>query len=566
MSDEPILLANRYRVERELGRGGMAKVYRGTDTVLGRPVAIKLLAAQYAEDADFVARFRREAQAAARLNHPNLVGVYDTGTDEGVHFIVMEYVEGRTLADFLEGGGRVAPGRAAEIGDLVLRALQAAHAQGVIHRDIKPANIMITSAGEVKVTDFGIARLSSGTETLAATSAVLGTASYLAPEQARSEPVDGRADLYALGCVLYEMVTGRPPFVGDSAVSVASKHVLEVPAPPSSLNRDVSPDLEAVILRALAKDPEDRYASADEMRRDLGRAMRGEPVAPPGPEVLATQGLSRTAATSGRGATAAAAVRRKRSWAQWLVLLLTAVGVIAGLFLLTRAIVGDRVSEIVVPSVLDLPLQEARDILEGKGLSVAPSLVEVVDTTREPGTVIEQDPAAGATVAEGTAVVLTVVVLPESVEVPVIAGLSETDAKAALRDLGFVVTDVVSEASETVPLGQAIGTDPAAGTALDYGATVTIRLSSGVGTVVVPDVRCQSFGTASSALRDAGLNPTISETTVGQNPLCPNTSRVASQDPLPGTEVDAGTTVILYGGSSEASPSPTSSPTVSPTP
>ncbi|MFM8999313.1 MAG: Stk1 family PASTA domain-containing Ser/Thr kinase [Actinomycetota bacterium] len=564
MSDEPILLANRYRVERELGRGGMAKVYRGTDTVLGRPVAIKLLATQYAEDADFVARFRREAQAAARLNHPNLVGVYDTGTDEGVHFIVMEYVEGRTLADFLEGGGRVAPGRAAEIADLVLRALQAAHAQGVIHRDIKPANIMITPAGEVKVTDFGIARLSSGTETLAATSAVLGTASYLAPEQARSEPVDGRADLYALGCVLYEMVTGRPPFTGDSAVSVASKHVLEIPEPPSALNRDVSADLEAVILRALAKDPQDRYATADEMRRDLGRAMRGEPVAAPGPEATATQVLPRGASAGGRGG--APAPRRKRSWAQTLVLLLTAVGAIAGLFLLTRAIVGDRVSQVVVPSVLDLQLTDARDILEGATLTVAPSIVEVVDTTREPGTVIEQDPAAGATVAEGTAVVLTVVVLPESVEVPEIVGLSETDAKAALREAGFVVGDVVSEASEVVPLGQAVGTDPSAGSPLAYGATVTLRMSSGVGTVVVPDVRCQSFGTASSALRDAGLNPTISETTVAQNPLCPNTSRVASQDPLPGTEVDAGTTVILYGGSTETSPSPTTSPTASPTP
>ena len=566
MSDEPILLANRYRVERELGRGGMAKVYRGTDTVLGRPVAIKLLAAQYAEDADFVARFRREAQAAARLNHPNLVGVYDTGTDEGVHFIVMEYVEGRTLADFLEGGGRVAPGRAAEIGDLVLRALQAAHAQGVIHRDIKPANIMITPGGEVKVTDFGIARLSSGTETLAATSAVLGTASYLSPEQARSEPVDGRTDLYALGCVLYEMVTGRPPFVGDSAVSVASKHVMDIPEPPSTFNRDVSPELEAVILRALAKDPEDRYAAADEMRRDLGRAMRGEAVTAPGPEAFASQGLPRGAATPGRGAAATGAPRRKRSWVQTLVLLLTAVGVIAGLFLLTRAIVGDRVSEVVVPSVLEVQLQDARSILEAKGLSVGPSIIEVVDTSREPGTVIEQDPAAGATVAEGAVVVLTVVVLPESVEVPVVSGLSETDAKAALRELGFVVGSVVSEASEDVPLGQAVGTDPTAGSPLDYGATVTLRMSSGVGTVVVPDVRCQSFGTASSTLRDAGLNPTISETTVAQNPLCPNTSRVASQDPLPGTEVDAGATVILYGGSSETSPPPTTSPTTSPTP
>ena len=261
MSQQPVVLAGRYRIEEELGRGGMARVYRGTDTVLGRPVAIKVLAPQFAEDADFVARFRREAQAAARLNHPNLVSVYDTGSDKGTHFIVMEFVDGRTLADFLSGGARVLPSRAIEIADLVLRALQAAHAQGVVHRDIKPANIMITTNGGVKVTDFGIARVSSSGETLAATSTVLGTASYLSPEQARSAVVDERADLYALGCVLYEMVTGRPPFTGDSAVSVASKHVLEMPVPPSRINPEVTRDLDAVILRALEKDPNDRYAS-----------------------------------------------------------------------------------------------------------------------------------------------------------------------------------------------------------------------------------------------------------------------------------------------------------------
>ena len=227
MSQQPVVLAGRYRIEEELGRGGMARVYRGTDTVLGRPVAIKVLAPQFAEDADFVARFRREAQAAARLNHPNLVSVYDTGSDKGTHFIVMEFVDGRTLADFLSGGARVLPSRAIEIADLVLRALQAAHAQGVVHRDIKPANIMITTNGGVKVTDFGIARVSSSGETLAATTAVLGTASYLSPEQAKSAIVDERADLYALGCVLYEMCTGRRAFPGedvtDTIVTVLSK-------------------------------------------------------------------------------------------------------------------------------------------------------------------------------------------------------------------------------------------------------------------------------------------------------------------------------------------------------
>jgi len=229
------MLGGRYRVGEELGRGGMAKVYRGEDTVLGRPVAIKILAPQYADDPNFVSRFRREAQAAARLSNQHVVSVFDTGSDDGVHYIVMEYVEGRTLADFLAGGGRIMPDRASEIAIDVCDALSAAHAQGVIHRDIKPGNIMITPSGEVKVTDFGIARVTSNAETVAQTAAVLGTASYLSPEQAQGQPVDGRSDLYSLGCVLYEMVSGRAPFLGDSAVAVASKHVLEQPTPPSRL-------------------------------------------------------------------------------------------------------------------------------------------------------------------------------------------------------------------------------------------------------------------------------------------------------------------------------------------
>ncbi|HEX7464153.1 MAG TPA: protein kinase, partial [Actinomycetota bacterium] len=244
------LLGGRYRVEEELGRGGMARVFRGTDTVLGRPVAIKILAPQFAEDANFVTRFRREAQAAARLNNPHVVGVYDTGSDDGVHFIVMEYVEAKTLADFLTGGSRIMPERAIELAESVCEALSVAHAAGIVHRDVKPANIMVARDGSVKVTDFGIARLTTSADTIAQTAAVLGTASYLSPEQAQGQPVDQRSDIYSLGAVLYEMVTGRPPFSGDTAVAVASKHVLEQPVPPSQLNPDVSPGLDAVIMKA----------------------------------------------------------------------------------------------------------------------------------------------------------------------------------------------------------------------------------------------------------------------------------------------------------------------------
>ena len=271
-------LGGRYRIERELGRGGMAKVFLGTDTVLGRTVAVKVLAPQYADDDSFVQRFRREAQAAASITHPNIVSVFDTGSDDGMHFIVMEYVEGRTLAEILAGGGRILPDRAIDIAIDVDRALEAAHARGVIHRDIKPGNIMLDPRGDVKVTDFGIARVTTTADTVAQTAAIMGTAAYLSPEQAQGLPNDGRSDIYSLGCVLYEMVTGRPPFLGDSPVAVASKQVLEQPVPPSRLNPDITADLDAVILRALAKNPANRYQSADEMRADLERAKRGLPV------------------------------------------------------------------------------------------------------------------------------------------------------------------------------------------------------------------------------------------------------------------------------------------------
>jgi serine/threonine-protein kinase len=252
-------------------------VYRGTDTVLNRTVAIKVLAPQYARDEAFVERFRREAQAAARLNHPNVVSVYDTGSDDPVHYIVMEYVPGRTLAEVLKHEGRLQPERAAEVAAQVAGALSFAHAAGIVHRDVKPANIMLTPSGEVKVMDFGIARAGAG-DSLTATATVLGTASYLSPEQAQGEPVDHRSDIYSLGVVLYEALTGSPPFQADSPVAVAYKHVREPPTHPTQIVPEIPPDLEAVVLKAMAKNPGNRYASAQEMREDLERYLAGRPV------------------------------------------------------------------------------------------------------------------------------------------------------------------------------------------------------------------------------------------------------------------------------------------------
>ncbi|HEV8421359.1 MAG TPA: Stk1 family PASTA domain-containing Ser/Thr kinase [Actinomycetota bacterium] len=345
------ILSNRYRVEDFLGQGGMARVHRGTDLVLDRTVAIKILAEHLTRDPQAVRRFRREAQAAAGLSHPGIVAVYDTGSDGTVHFIVMEYITGRTLADILDEGGALPSDRAIGIAGAVASALAHAHEKGIVHRDVKPGNIMLTPAGEVKVMDFGIARaVSSGTFT--STASVLGTATYFAPEQARGEPVDARTDLYALGVVLYEMLTGRPPFTADSPVAVAYKHVREEPLPPSRLNPGIGPALEAVVLMAMAKDRAARYQTAQELGRDLQR-VEGSGVAATAPatssarttQPVPVQGTAVLPPVTSPGALPPTHRPRKRTrWASWLVALGTvvAVGLISALVLsgLSRRPVG----------------------------------------------------------------------------------------------------------------------------------------------------------------------------------------------------------------------------------
>ncbi|HEV8683598.1 MAG TPA: protein kinase [Actinomycetota bacterium] len=274
----PEVLADRYEIDSVLGEGGMAKVFRGTDNVLGRTVAVKVLGSQFARDETSVTRFRREAQSAASLNHPNVVSVYDTGSDDGVHWIVMEYLEGRTLKEVIQEEGPLEPQRAAMIARDVALALATAHEKGLVHRDVKPANIMITPSGETKVMDFGIARAvtSTGDPTLTRTGFVMGTAAYLSPEQAEGKPVDARSDIYSLGCVVYQMLTARPPFDGDSPVVVAGKHLSEEPEPISRINPLVPREVEAVVARAMRKNPEERYQEAREMAGDLSHAATGE--------------------------------------------------------------------------------------------------------------------------------------------------------------------------------------------------------------------------------------------------------------------------------------------------
>ena len=566
--DQPVMLGGRYRVENELGRGGMAKVYRGQDTVLGRTVAIKILAPQYAEDQGFVQQFRREAQAAARISNQTIVSVFDTGSDDGVHFIVMEYVEGRTLADYLTGGGRIMPDRAIDIAIDVARALEAAHAQGVIHRDIKPGNIMLDGQGDVKVTDFGIARVTATAETVAQTAAVLGTASYLSPEQAQGQPVDVRSDIYSLGCVLFEMVTGRPPFPGDSPVTVASKHVLEQPTPPSQINQDVSPDLDAVILRALAKNPANRYQSATEMREDLERVKRGQPVEatpllPAGvgtTQVIHRDQPAQTAVLPPTGPPEEE--ERSRWWIPVLVtlLILGLLGIV--LFFLAQNLLEDEeppAQMVSVPNVVGDPRREAEQEIRDAGLEVGEIVPAPAEDhpDEEPGTVIEQNPAADQQVSEGTEVILTVVAQPELVAVPDIPeGSSFEEAQSILADAGLVAVPQ-DQANDTVEEGDVIGTEPPAGTDVEPESEVQVLISTGPGTVAVPEVRCQSFPSAQNELSNAGLNPVISDETVEINPACPLGNKVAAQDPAAGSDVEQGGTVTLFRGEESVPTGPT---------
>ena len=545
-------LGGRYRIERELGRGGMAKVFVGTDTVLGRTVAIKLLAPQFADDDGFVQRFRREAQAAARIGHPHIVSVFDTGSDDGVHYIVMEYVEGKTLADFLSGGGRIMPDRAIDIAENVLTALEAAHAQGVIHRDIKPGNIMLNPKGEVKVTDFGIARVTTTADTVAQTAAILGTASYLSPEQAQGQPVDGRSDIYSLGCVLYEMVSGRPPFLGDSPVAVASKQVLEQPIPPSTLNGDVTPELDAVILRALAKNPANRYQSAEEMRADLDRVRHGLPVeTTPLLAAGATQVLDRPTPQTTQVLPPSDRGRKRGAWVP-IAVTLALIGLLGLLlwFLAATFLSDDNQQagvQVAVPNVIGESRTDAEQTLEEAELvPVIERRVPATDDTQEPGTVVAQDPREGEEVERGSIVNLTIVAQPTTVVIPELQGSSLEDAQAALLELGLEPVGPEEEASDAVEEGAVTRTDPASGEEAEEGTQVTIFVSTGPGTVVVPDVTCQAFGSAQSDLRNAGLVPVRSGETRPENPLCPNGTKVAAQEPSGGTTAELGSEVFLF--------------------
>lgn len=543
------VLGGRYEIGAALGEGGMAKVFKGTDTVLGRTVAVKVLAPQFAKDKQFVDRFRREAQAAAALNHPNVVSVYDTGDQGTVHFIVMEYVEGATLAEMIARDGPLHPDRAIEISQAVGRALGAAHAAGVIHRDVKPGNIMLTKDGDVKVMDFGIARAVSS-DSVTQTATVLGTASYLSPEQAQGEMVDGRSDIYSLGCVLYEMLTGRAPFVGDTPVSVAYKHVNEPPIPPRTLNADVPPGLEQVVMKALAKNPANRFQSAEELVDDLARAAAGKTVqATPILDEARTQVITRPDETQvlggpepsyrGGGAGRAVAIT---------IAVLSVLG-IAGFFL-ARTLLSDAPT-VTMPSVIGSTEESAVQTLRGLGLRV-----DVNERFREDaplGLVFAQDPVEGTRLEEGDTVVISVSRGLRQVEVPSLIGQQQSDAGEVLEQSRLVLGATIPEASQE-PEETIIGQDPPAGERVDEGSSVNITVSSGPDLTSVPNVICQSREDAQAEIEERDL--VYQEVGSDFSEDCPFDT-IASQNPEAGTEVERGSTVdVVISEGPEPSPFP----------
>src|SRR3954452_15355594 len=420
----------RYELRRHIARGGMAEVYLAHDRLLDRPVALKMLFPELSVDRSFVERFRREAQAAANLTHPNIVSVYDWGEDENTYFIVMEYIEGQTLSSVLPNERTLLPARAAEIGAEVAGALEFAHRHGVIHRDVKPGNVLLTGDGAVKVTDFGIARAANVEENLTQTGAVMGTATYFSPEQAQGTTVDGRSDVYSLGVVLYELVTGRPPFAGDNPVTIAYKHVGETPVPPRQRNPAVPPGFEAIVMRAMAKDPDQRYQTAAELRADLLRFRQGRTVmAPPPP--AATQAVPVTTAQSryvadgttvipaATGAVATAGPPpRKNSNFLWVLLAMLAVLAVL-LFLLGRqlGVFGSSSSkQVTVPTVIGADAPTAESQLKAAGLQSKQVLEANKDT--EQGKVFDQDPKPDTKVDRNSIVTLHVSSAAARVPVP----------------------------------------------------------------------------------------------------------------------------------------------------
>jgi len=590
----------RYRLKEKIGSGGMADVFLADDLLLERQVAVKVLHSQFATDPAFIQRFRREAQAAANLNHPNIVSIYDWGNEGDLYYIVMEYVEGRSLKEILNTDGRILPERAAEIAAEICAALQFAHRQNLVHRDIKPHNIAITNMGQVKVMDFGIARAGAG-EGITQTGMVMGTPQYISPEQAQGLAVDGRSDIYSLGVVLYEMLTGKVPFDDPNPVTVAYKQVREDPLPPSLIDPEISPTLESIVMKALAKNPANRYQTAQEMKADLLRFLEGMPVS-------ATPVLPETTMVGAAAVPLSEGRSRGRKWiwvAAGAVILLVILGIVLALVLgggggtvevpnlegmtedqaretleslgLKVGDIGDHYIEdesqavgivisqdpewgtmlargeevsltvtrkLVMPDVVGMSRSQAEKALANMGITTVEITNTRVDDEDEVDKVLSQEPADGTLITPGTTVKLEVGVEDERVPVPNVVGMLQEDATQELEDAGFVV-EVEEEASSSVPEGRVIRQSPLPAQKVDPGSTVKIFVSTGPSKVEVPDVRGETEADARDELEGLGLTV---EVVYQDAPDPADVGKVMEQIPLPGVEVDPGYSVRIFVG------------------
>jgi serine/threonine-protein kinase len=575
---QPRLLGGRYELESVIGRGGMAEVYRARDLRLDRVVAVKTLRSDLARDPTFQARFRREAQSAASLNHPSVIAVYDTGEDmigdTPIPYIVMEYVDGSTLRDLLRENRALLPEKALEITDGILRALDYSHRGGIVHRDIKPANVMLTRQHEVKVMDFGIARaMADSAATMTQTAQVIGTAQYLSPEQARGERVDARSDIYSTGCVLYELLTGKPPFTGDSPVAIAYQHVREEPVPPSQVDPQIPQWADAIVLKAMAKEAEHRYQNATEFRQEIQRVLQGQPVAstaastmlmggaqPQGTQVMGAYppGPARTQVhrppddgyglppvrydddMPERGGTG-------RKAAVWVGLAVLFIGGAALIGWMLSGGGGEKNTQVAIPrSIVNVAQSDATAQLTKLGFQVGEPKTDYSDDIRK-GYVISSDPEPGTDAAKGTTVTLLVSKgkkPPTEIEVPTVTGQPYATAKKTLEAQGFDVQKR-AETSDTVPRGNVISTDPAGGSKAPKGANITVVVSNGPTNLQVPNLFNNSQRAACGKLKGLGLTCHVQK---GQPPgdrqVAPGF--VYDQQPTEGATVAPGDAVTIF--------------------
>lgn len=557
---EKKVFGDRYRVTERIGMGGMAEVFKANDTTLGRTVAVKVMLPQYAADRTFAARFRQEAQAAANLTSPFIVNIYDWGRDDDMYYIVMEYVRGTDLKTAIQQRGSIHPRKVAEIGSQVCSALSVAHSYGIIHRDIKSANIMVQTDGNVKVMDFGIAQ--AGNTDMTTDSNVLGTAHYVSPEQAQGKPLSGTSDLYSLGIVMYEACTGQLPFDGPDAVSVAMKQVNEMPVPPRTLNPTIDPALEAIILRAMSKNPWERFSTANEMKQALDDYLAGRGAA----SAAATTVINTPAATAGAGATRvmdpselssqAGSVRNtydagsddggkgkrkvpKVAIAIIAVILIAAIGGVA--FSLSQA---NKAEQVIVPDVTNHTLEEATQILDEYGLTVGVVKYEPNETV-EKDLVFYQDPAYNESLEKDGKVNLIISSgkeEPEPVDVPNLLGMTDLEAQKALLEAGFVASSN-EEFSDEYEQGKICRQEPASGETAEKGATVKYWVSKGKANtnVTIGDYVGWLEADALSELEGMGL--TVQTKTGYSNDV--STGEVMSQSISAGTSVAAGTKITL---------------------